>query len=75
MFYEYCYEYINYKSDVELFSGDMERYLKKTESAEFYFNPMIYKICQDKFTTRNGEFTGDEFVEAFLNADRWGHKS
>ena len=71
-FYEYCYDYFNYKAEVEMFDDDMVNFCRKSSSSQFYFNPMVYKIAEAEFLRSSGEKRTNKFVEKFLSNDRWG---
>ena len=70
--YEVMYDYVNYKCDVELFSGDTEEFLSKMQSEDFQFNPVIYAIAEQRFLRSKGIDSNREYVDKFLNASRWG---
>lgn len=74
-FYEYCYDYVNYKAEVEMFSGTMEEFMKKSSSVELKFNPMIYRLAQEIYLREGSDVKSKTFIDNFLSSDRWGSKS
>lgn len=74
IFYEWCYEYVNYKADVEFFDGDLKEFERKLSGDDFCFNPMIYKIAELKVLESNGKKTNNTYIQRFLNSPRFGRK-
>lgn len=75
MFYEYVYDYINYKSDVELFSGDMLEFMQRAESREFYFNPILMKVSEERYLSSDGKNSNSSYIKSLIEARRWGIKT
>ena len=72
MFYEYVYDYINYKSEVELFDGDMESFMKKAESREFHYSAIVNRIAYERFLSSDGKNDNSAYIKHLLESRRWG---
>ena len=74
-FYEYVYDYVNYKSDVELFSGKMQDYMRKSSSNQFYYHPIIYRIAEERMANDGEDTKSHRYIDKMINGSRFGRRS
>ena len=74
MMYEYMYDWVNHKVDIELADSDKFEELKKMNASDIVYNPFIYKITEQEYLHNNGEFKNNAYIKKFLNNYKFGYK-